>query len=143
MSSGRPSVLFVCVRNGGKSQMAAGLMRRDAGDLVEVHSAGTEPGSSINELSAQVLDEVGADMRADAPTAIDPELLRRVDLVVTLGRDAQLEVPDATELRNWDTDEPSERGIGGIERMRLVRDDIAGRVDALLEELTDGATPGR
>lgn len=138
MADAIPEVLFVCVRNGGKSQMAAGLMRRDAGDLVEVYSAGTTPGSSINELSAQVLDEVGADMRNEAPKAVDPELLSRVDLVVTLGREAQLEVPEGTELRNWDTDEPSDRGIDGIERMRLVRDDIAERVASLLEELTDG-----
>lgn len=138
MADAIPEVLFVCVRNGGKSQMAAGLMRRDAGDLVEVYSAGTTPGSSINELSAQVLDEVGADMRNEAPKAVDPELLSRVDLVVTLGREAQLEVPEGTELRNWDTDEPSDRGIDGVERMRLVRDDIAERVASLLEELTDG-----
>ena len=136
----RPSVLFVCVRNGGKSQMAAGLMRKAGGDRVEVHSAGTKPGTSINALSAQVLAEVGADMSGETPRPIDPELLGRVDLVVTLGREAVVEVPPGTELRNWDTDEPSERGIDGIERMRLVRDDIDARVHALLSELAPTAT---
>jgi len=130
-----PSVLFVCVRNGGKSQMAAGLMRHVAGDRVEVHSAGTQPGEKINALSAETLAEVGADMSGETPKPVDPELLRRVDLVVTLGREAQLDVPDGAELRNWDTDEPSTRGIDGIERMRLIRDDIAARVDELLTEL--------
>lgn len=130
-----PSVLFVCVRNGGKSQMAAGLMRKVGGDRAEVHSAGTNPGTSINALSAQVLAEVGADMSGETPRPIDPELLGRVDLVVTLGREAVVDVPAGTELRNWDTDEPSERGIDGIERMRLVRDDIDARVHALLSEL--------
>jgi arsenate-mycothiol transferase len=130
-----PSLLFVCVRNGGKSQMAAGLMRHVAGDQVEVHSAGTNPGSSINELSAEVLAEIGADMSAETPRSIDPELLHSVDLVITLGRDATVDVPDGVELRNWDTDEPSRRGIEGIERMRLIRHDIATRVDALLAEL--------
>ena len=130
-----PSVLFVCVRNGGKSQMAAGLMRKAAGDRVEVHSAGTNPCTSTNALSAEVLAEVGADMDSDTPRPIDPELLRTVDLVVTLGRDAVVEVPAGVELRNWDTDEPSHRGIDGIERMRLVRDDIDARVHALLAEL--------
>jgi Protein-tyrosine-phosphatase len=130
-----PSVLFVCVRNGGKSQMAAGLMRQIAGDQVEVHSAGTKPGRAINELSAASLAEVGADMSGETPKPIDPELLWRVDLVVTLGRDARVDVPDRVELRNWDTDEPSERGIEGIERMRLIRDDITRRVHALAVEL--------
>ena len=131
----RPSVLFVCVRNGGKSQMAAGLMRKAAGDRVDVHSAGTTPGSQINALSAQVLAEVGADMGGETPRPIDPTLLRTVDLVITLGREAVVEVPPNVELRNWDTDEPSERGIDGIERMRLVRDDIADRVADLLHRM--------
>jgi arsenate-mycothiol transferase len=130
-----PSVLFVCVRNGGKSQMAAGLMRQAAAGRVVAHSAGTDPGTSINTLSAEVLTEVGADMSGETPKPIDPELLRTVDLVITLGREARVEVPNGTELRNWDTDEPSERGIDGIERMRLIRDDIDTRVRALLDEL--------
>lgn len=130
-----PSVLFVCVRNGGKSQMAAGLMRTAAAGRVIVHSAGTNPGTSINALSAEVLTEVGADMSGETPKPIDPDLLRSVDLVVTLGREAHVDVPDGTELRNWDTDEPSERGIDGIERMRLIRDDIDTRVRALFDEL--------
>ena len=116
-----PSVLFVCVRNGGKSQMAAGLMRKAAAGRIAVHSAGTDPGTSVNALSAEVLAEVGADMSGETPKPIDPALLRAVDLVVTLGRDARVDVPDGTELRNWDTDEPSERGIDGVERMRLIR----------------------
>ncbi|MEK6439116.1 arsenate-mycothiol transferase ArsC [Pseudonocardia sp. T1-2H] len=115
--------------------MAAGLMRRAAGDRVEVHSAGTAPGTSINALSAQSLAEVGADMSGEIPKASDPDLLRRVDLVVTLGREATVDAPAEVEVRNWDTDEPSERGIEGIERMRLIRDDITERVDALLDEL--------
>lgn len=130
-----PSVLFVCVRNGGKSQMAAGLMRRAAGGRVVAHSAGTRPGSSINALSAQVLAEVGADVSGEVPKPVDPALLAGVDVVVTLGREAQLDVPPGTDLRNWDTDEPSERGIDGVERMRLVRDDIDARVRRLLREL--------
>jgi arsenate-mycothiol transferase len=130
-----PSVLFVCVRNGGKSQMAAGLMRQVAGDRVEAHSAGTNPGSAINELSAMALTEAGADLSGETPKAMDPELLQRVDLVVTLGRDARVDVPDGVELRNWDTDEPSARGIDGIERMRLIREDIARRVRVLVVEL--------
>lgn len=134
-----PAVLFVCVRNGGKSQIAAGLMRQAAGDQVEVHSAGTGPGETINAVSAQALAESGADISGESPTSIDPELLQRVDLVVTLGREARVDTGD-TEVRNWDTDEPSARGIEGLDRMRLIRDDIATRVDDLLAELT-GPSP--
>lgn len=134
-----PSVLFVCVKNGGKSQMAAGLMRAAAGDRVEVHSAGTTPGTSINALSAESLREVGVDISGEIPKPIDPALLRSVDLVVTLGREAHIDPVDDVRILNWDTDEPSERGIDGIERMRLVRDDIATRVDNLLTELTTPA----
>ncbi|NCL78186.1 arsenate reductase/protein-tyrosine-phosphatase family protein [Rhodococcus sp. YH1] len=135
-----PSVLFVCVKNGGKSQMAAALMRKAAGGRIAVHSAGTAPGPALNALSVQALEEVGAPVDGEYPKPIDPQLLREVDLVVTLGRDARV---DAAYVENWDTDEPSERGIDGIERMRLVRDDIAARVDALAAHLLDSASPTR
>ena len=134
-----PSVLFVCVKNGGKSQMAAGLMHKIAGAAVDVHSAGTKPGSEVNKLSAESLAEVGVDISRETPKPIAPQLLRDVDIVVTLGREAHVEPVAGTRFENWDTDEPSERGIDGIERMRLVRDDIEERVRRLLEEL--GITP--
>lgn len=86
-----PSVLFVCVKNGGMSQMAAGLMRKLAGDTVRVYSAGTKPGTAINVLSAERLAEVGVDISAERPNPIDPQLLHDVDLVVTLGREAQVD----------------------------------------------------
>ncbi|BBY46951.1 putative arsenate reductase [Mycolicibacterium arabiense] len=132
-----PSVLFVCVKNGGKSQMAAGLMRQLAGDTVNGHSASTRPGGAINDLSAQALLEVGFDITGEQPKLIDLELARDVDLVVTLGREAQLDALPGTRVENWDTDEPSERGIDGLERMRLVRDDITARVQRLHTTLTD------
>lgn len=131
----KPAVLFVCVKNGGKSQMAAGLMRHTAGDTVAVYSAGTKPGGEINALSAQVLTEIGVDITGEKPKPIDPDLLSQVDLVVTLGREAVVEPVPGTPIENWDTDEPSDRGIDGIERMRLVRDDIAARVTELASRL--------
>ena len=136
----RPSVLFVCVKNGGKSQMAAGLMRKIAGDSVDVHSAGTKPGGAVNALSAESLLEVGVDLSGEQPKPIDPELLSRIDYVITLGSEAQVDPVDGPIFENWNTDEPSERGIDGIERMRLVRDDIAARVDELATRMrsTDG-----
>ena len=135
-ATGRPSVLFVCVKNAGKSQMAAGLLRAAVGDRVEIHSAGTAPGTALNPQSAHSLLEVGVDISDEHPKAIDPVLLGRVDHVITLGREATIAhpPPDVT-VENWDTDEPSRRGVEGMERMRLIRDDIARRVDDLVQRL--------
>lgn len=132
-----PTVLFVCVRNSGKSQMAAATLRQIAGDTVEVMSAGTEPGEQLNELSREVLEEHGADLEHEFPKPIDPELLRRADRVIALGAEAQVEPVDGmrAEIERWITDEPSERGVDGIERMRLVRDDIERHVLRLFTEL--------
>ena len=131
-----PSVLFVCVKNGGKSQMAAGLMRKIAGDTVTVDSAGTKPGSAINALSAEVLLEVGVDITDQTPKQLTDDLIAAADRVIVLGRDAQVQPVDGTPVEYWDTDEPSERGIDGIERMRLVRDDITRRVNHLANTLS-------
>lgn len=138
--SQRPSVLFVCVKNGGKSQIAAALMRQQAGDSVEVISAGTKPGSGLNAEAAEAVGELGASMAGEVPKAIDPDVLRRVDRVISLGSEAVVEPVDGMRgtIETWETDEPSERGIGGMERMRLVRDDINNRVAALLAELAGG-----
>lgn len=134
----RPSVLFVCVKNGGKSQMAAGLMSRRAGDAIEVESAGTKPGTAVNALSAESLAEVGVDISTNTPKPVTEDLVRSADVVVTLGREAHVDEVPGTVFENWDTDEPSERGIDGIDRMRLVRDDIARRVDDLYDRLSAG-----
>ena len=87
----RPSVLFVCVKNGGKSQMAEALMRHEVGDAVEVSSAGTRPGTSLNEESAAAVAEVGASMAGGTTKPLDPELLRTADRVVVLGAEARVE----------------------------------------------------
>lgn len=130
-----PSVLFVCVKNGGKSQMAAGLMRHLAVDQVDVESAGTRPGTSLNDLSVSTLLEVGVDIRSEVPKPVTPDLVRAADLVIILGSEAHVEPVEGTRVETWDIDEPSERGIEGAERMRLVRDDIAARVRQLASDL--------
>ncbi|WP_209324419.1 low molecular weight phosphatase family protein [Brevibacterium renqingii] len=130
-----PRVLFVCVKNGGKSQMAAGLMRTIAGEMIDVHSGGTAPGTALNELSVKSLAELGIDISEGTPKPITADDLGLADIVVTVGREADIEAPEGTVLENWDTDEPSERGIEGIERMRLVRDDINERVKGLYSRL--------
>lgn len=135
--SNKPKVLFVCVGNGGKSQMAAALADKHAGEAIEIHSAGTKPATKLNTESVEAISEVGADMSGGRPKAVDPQLLREADRLVILGKDAQLELPADAQgtLERWVTDEPSERGIEGMERMRLVRDDIDVRVRALITEL--------
>ncbi|SJN28415.1 arsenate-mycothiol transferase ArsC [Luteococcus japonicus] len=133
----KPSVLFVCVKNGGKSQMAAALMRLRAGHAVEVHSAGTHPGSKLNEASRASVAELGATFEGESPKPIEPELLRRVDRVVVIGEEAVVEPVEGMRgsIETWVTDEPSLRGIEGDERMRQVRDDIDTRVRGLLDQL--------
>jgi arsenate-mycothiol transferase len=131
-----PAVLFVCVKNGGKSQMAAGLMDKVAGDSVTSASAGSKPGSAVNGLSAEVLAEVGVDISKNVPRQITVEDQARADVVVILGPEAQVDEVEGTLYERWNTDEPSDRGIDGIERMRLVRDDILERVSALHATLT-------
>jgi arsenate-mycothiol transferase len=118
--------------------MAAGLMTKRAGDPIEVESAGTNPGNAVNALSAESLAEVGVDISANTPKPITEEMVQAADVVVTLGREAHVAEVPGTRFESWDTDEPFERGIDGIERMRLVRDDIARRVDDLYDRLADG-----
>lgn len=136
-SSSQPSVLFVCSKNGGKSQMAAALLRQHADDAIEIHSAGTKPGEAVNQLSAEAVAESGASMAGEQPKGIDPDLLRRVDRVIVLGQEARVEPVEGmiAPIETWTIDEPSTRGIEGLERMRLVRDDIDSRVRILQTEL--------
>ena len=136
-------MLFVCVKNGGKSQMAAALMRQRHGEAVDVYSAGTRPGDMLNAASVASLEEVGASVTGEHPKPIDPALLDAVDRVIILGEEAhidhpgnaQIEQPGTSTTDRWITDEPSARGIEGHARMNLIRDDITTRVDALAAAL--------
>lgn len=131
----KPSVLFVCVKNGGKSQMAAGLMRLEAGDGISVSSAGTKPGTAINALSAEVLADLGVDISGEKPRLLTEDDMRAAGLVVVLGTEATVPPVEGVEVEIWETDEPSLRGIEGRDRVELVRDDIHARVKVLRERL--------
>ena len=135
-TSKTPAVLFVCSKNGGKSQLAAGLMNQLAGGAVTVYSAGTKPGQSLNPQAVESLTELGIDVTGEHPKPVTDEVLNAVDVVIILGTEAKLEPHEGTRFEVWETDEPSERGIEGMERMRLVRDDIKARVQKLYAELT-------
>ncbi|WP_066906504.1 arsenate-mycothiol transferase ArsC [Millisia brevis] len=131
-----PSVLFICVSNRGKSVMAETLMRRRHGTLVVASSAGTNAalGGTVNDLSARVLEEIGAPVDAHEPRQVTDDLMVAADLVVIVGT-AHLDAPPGVPVEVWAVDEPSERGIDGVARMRLIRDDIAARVDDLATRL--------
>ncbi|MET4901709.1 low molecular weight phosphatase family protein [Paenarthrobacter sp. CC6] len=138
MTTEHPAVLFVCSKNGGKSQLAAGLMRDLAGDNITVYSAGTKPAESLNGQAVESLTELGIDVTGEYPKPVTDEVLNLVDAVIVLGTEAKLDAPAGKRFEIWETDEPSTRGIEGMERMRLVRDDIKTRVQALYTDLTDG-----
>ena len=136
----KPSVLFICVSNAGKSQMAEALLRRRVGDALTIHSAGTRPKpaeAGVNAESAASVAEVGASMADATPKGIDRDLLRTADRVVILGADAQVEPVEGMKatIERWETDEPGLRGIEGTQRMNLIRDDIDARVATLASEL--------
>ena len=137
-TSKTPSVLFVCSKNGGKSQLAAGLMNQLANGSVTVYSAGTKPGKSLNPQAVESLTELGIDISSEHPKPVTEDVLDVVDAVIVLGTEAKLEPREGTRFEVWETDEPSERGIEGMERMRLVRDDIGFRVRDLYEDLSRG-----
>mgnify|MGYP001041619223 CR=1 FL=1 len=135
----RPSVLFVCVHNAGKSQMAAAIMRLLAGGPVEVRSAGTEPDARVHDVSAEAAAELGADLSDQVPTRLHTAMLIDADRVVILGNEAKVaSVPGMrAPIDTWVIPDPADRGIDGLERVRLMCDDIAERVRALLAGLTD------
>ena len=102
-------------------------MRKIAGDTVQVYSAAPNPATPSTTCRRRSSED-GVDISDEKPKPLDPQLVRDVDVVVTLWREAHLDPIPGTRFESWDTDEPTERGIDDIERMRLVRDDIAARV---------------
>ncbi|GAY17018.1 low molecular weight phosphatase family protein [Mycobacterium sp. shizuoka-1] len=136
MTDTTPTVLFVCVHNSGKSVMAQALMRHASGERITANSAGTDATPGVNAQSVQALAEVGIDIGAHIATQLTDDMVAAADRVVVLGTQAHVEPVDGTPVEVWDTDEPSLRGIEGIERMRLIRDDIAERVTDLTNRLT-------
>ncbi|MFC5369654.1 low molecular weight phosphatase family protein [Arcanobacterium bovis] len=133
----RPKILFICVKNAGKSQMAAALMRHMYAERVDVTSAGTHPGTNLNSESEQSIQAAGASFEGEFPKAIDADALRCADAVVIIGKEAQVEpVPGMkAQIERWETDEPSLRGIDGAERMNMIRDELCERVQELGERL--------
>ena len=127
-----PGVLFMCVHNAGRSQMAAGWMRHLAGDRVVVWSGGSEPDSDINPAAVKAMAEVGVDITDEFPKPWTDEVVRAADVVVTMGCGDACPLHPGTRYEDWDLDDPSD---GDLAAVRLIRDDIRRRVEALLDSL--------
>jgi len=128
----RPTVLFVCVHNAGRSQMAAGWLRHLAGDAVHVRSAGSEPANQINPIAVQAMREVGIDITGAVPHKLDDDLARGNDVVITMGCGDACPYFPGTRYEDWKLTDPAGQPI---ETVRQVRDDIRDRVQALLATL--------
>jgi len=127
-----PSVLFVCVHNAGRSQMAAGLLTHLAGDRIEVRSAGTQPADQINPAAVSAMAEIGIDITAATPKVLTPESVETSDVVITMGCGDTCPYFPGVSYRDWKLDDPAGQPV---EVVRRIRDDIAERVRTLIDEL--------
>lgn len=128
----KPSVLFVCVHNAGRSQMAAGWLRHLAGDAVEVRSAGSEPVEKINPSAVEAMREVGIDITAAVPTRLTWDSAEAADVIVTMGCGDACPVFPGKRYQDWALDDPAGRSVAEV---RGIRDAIRERVKGLLDEL--------
>ena len=127
-----PTVLFVCVHNAGRSQMAAGWLRHLADDRVEVLSAGSAPASAINPVAVEAMAEVGIDIANQQPKVLTTEAVQESDVVVTMGCGDTCPIFPGKRYEDWELDDPAGQGI---EAVRPIRDEIRTRVERLLAEL--------
>jgi len=132
MSSSKPTVLFVCVHNAGRSQMAAGFMNSLGAGRVEVLSAGSAPKDSINPIAVEAMQEVGIDISNNVPKVLTPEAVQESDAVITMGCGDACPFYPGKRYEDWVLDDPAGQGI---ESVRVIRDDIKKRVEQLLSEL--------
>ena len=128
----KPTVLFVCVHNAGRSQMAAGFLRELGKDRVEVLSAGSAPKGSINPVAVAAMAEVGIDIANNVPKTLTPEAVQASDVVITMGCGDACPFYPGKRYEDWVLDDPAGQGI---ESVRIIRDEIKGRIEALLREL--------
>jgi protein-tyrosine-phosphatase len=128
----KKTILFVCVHNAGRSQMAAGFMRTLGGDRVEVLSAGSAPKDSINPIAVEAMAELGIDIADQQPKILTPESVQASDVVITMGCGDACPYYPGKRYEDWKLDDPAGQGI---EPVRVIRDEIKGCIEALLAEL--------
>ncbi|OFT94725.1 MULTISPECIES: arsenate reductase ArsC [Brevibacterium] len=132
MTDHKPSVLFVCVHNAGRSQMAAGYLRHYAGNRIEVRSAGSVPAEHINPIAVEAMSEDGIDISAGQTKVLTDEAVQDSDAVITMGCGDACPFFPGKRYEDWELDDPAGQGI---EAVRLIRDDIKTRIEALVADL--------
>ena len=128
----KPTVLFVCVHNAGRSQMAAGYLRDLAGDRVEVLSAGSEPKDEINPVAVEAMAEEGIDIAGNTPRVLTVDAVKESDVVITMGCGDACPIFPGKRYEDWELEDPAGKDLVTVRR---VRDDIRARVEALLAEI--------
>jgi arsenate reductase len=132
MTASTPTVLFVCVHNAGRSQMAAGFMRQIAGDRVTVLSAGSEPAGHVNPVAVEAMAEEGIDIAGNQPKVLSTEAVQESDVVITMGCGDTCPFFPGKRYEDWELDDPAGRGI---DEVRAIRDQIRARVEALIADI--------
>lgn len=134
MSDERPSVLFVCVHNAGRSQMAAAYLTHLAGDRIEVRSAGSAPADTVNPAVVEALAEEGIDISAEVPKVLTTEAVKESDVVITMGCGDACPIFPGKRYEDWVLKDPAGQGVGAV---RPIRDEIRRRIEGLIAELDD------
>ncbi|MFJ4847632.1 MULTISPECIES: arsenate reductase ArsC [unclassified Streptomyces] len=132
MSADRPSVLFVCVHNAGRSQMAAAFLTHLAGDQVEVRSAGSAPADSVNPAVVEAMREAGVDISAETPKVLTTQAVQDSDVVITMGCGDACPFFPGKRYLDWQLDDPAGQGVHAV---RPIRDEIEARIRGLITEL--------
>ncbi len=127
-----PSVLFMCVHNAGRSQMAAGLLKNLAGNRIKVFSAGSKPSNELNPAAVEAMGEIGIDISQNMPMLFDENLMEKVDIVITMGCGDACPILPGKSYLDWQLDDPANQKI---EKVREIRDQIERKVCLLIEEL--------
>jgi arsenate reductase len=142
MSTAHPAVLFLCVHNAGRSQMAAALLTARAGDRIAVYSAGSAPGETLNPAVVTAMAELGLDISGEKPKRLTDDMALRSDVIVTMGCGDECPVYAGKRYVDWELPDPAGREL---DEVRSIRDDIALRVERLVVELVGepGAQPAR
>ena len=138
--SDKPSVLFVCVHNAGRSQMAAAYLTHLAGDRIEVRSAGSEPADQVNPAAVEAMAEEGIDIAAETPKVLTTEAVQASDVVITMGCGDACPIFPGKRYEDWVLDDPAGQGVDAV---RPIRDEIRTRIEGLIAEIDAEAAASR
>ncbi|HIZ36735.1 MAG TPA: arsenate reductase ArsC [Candidatus Ruania gallistercoris] len=132
MTAQKPSVLFVCVHNAGRSQMAAGYLRHLGADRIDVRSAGSMPAAQINPVAVEAMREEGIDITAQTPKVLSTEAVQSSDVVITMGCGDACPIFPGKRYEDWELEDPAGQDLAAV---RTIRDEIKGRVEELISSL--------